>query len=422
MASDEKEDSCSSPPSAASALSPQQIRQALRLVGYLPAEADPTESGAAFLQQFIQTWGQLTMKTLVHIALENQPGSISILTSPHDESEHSVAAHAPGFEPVTDREMDVRFALMALGLTQTTVARAALAPYLKSERVYERWISALWLGRLHDERALPVLGTMLTEFLPGQLPQRPNGTPVLFFEEWRETVAEVLWRWGTPACVPALRRALMLSVEAEQQTLARSGNTIQTGTFQGEWQKNSDQSAYPVYAEHAEEHRYYERLVEWVRFEHRLVYGIGRVSAFGALVGCETPTSVYHLVGSWQWDQRHPEGALPNADANAHRERFRSNVWRVEACCGCLEPVFLQHYGSQWITTFQDAPIFAQAVEHLLEAQFGLGETARAEASHDYEDAGCLTYMAQYCHWKAKESLSEVPDRDYATGPGAFWR
>jgi hypothetical protein len=60
-------------------------------------------------------------------------------------------------------EEDRVLAIHAIGSTMTPEAQSQLLPFLESRVPMERWASALWLGRMHDERALPVLQRMLDE-------------------------------------------------------------------------------------------------------------------------------------------------------------------------------------------------------------------------------------------------------------------
>lgn len=61
---------------------------------------------------------------------------------------------------------DRLFALFAVGAKDSPSARALVAPFLESSHPKERWASALCLGEMKDERALPRLCEMLTEYLP----------------------------------------------------------------------------------------------------------------------------------------------------------------------------------------------------------------------------------------------------------------
>ena len=87
------------------------------------------------VEAFVQRWRELSVPTLRHVLTGGTP-------------EEKVLA------------------LLALGYSGTPQATAILIPYLESPIPMERWASALCLGELKDEHALPVLIHILDEFLP----------------------------------------------------------------------------------------------------------------------------------------------------------------------------------------------------------------------------------------------------------------
>ena len=98
-------------------------------------------------------------------------------------------------------------ALMALGESRTDQARALLPAFLESPLPYERWISALALGRMGDEHAIPGLCRMLTEFLPQRLEEF---LPICYslFTVWQSLVPRLLRQWDQPVIISALRQTL----------------------------------------------------------------------------------------------------------------------------------------------------------------------------------------------------------------------
>jgi len=87
-----------------------------------------------FLEKFAQRWGELDLEAFERALQEGE-----------------------GYERV--------FSIFALGYTNAPEIREQLVPFLHRSEAEERWASALSLGRMHEERALPVLVQMLTEFL-----------------------------------------------------------------------------------------------------------------------------------------------------------------------------------------------------------------------------------------------------------------
>ena len=115
----------------------------------------------------------------------------------------------------------------------------------------ERWASALALGELKEEQALPVLVAMLDEFL--QLdPLSQEGGQYSF---WRIKAVALLGEWGQGKLAPMLRRALEKAWHLEQQAtdLARG---------------------------HA-----------WHPYQDELCYALGQLGAYGALTSLLLPTA-----------------------------------------------------------------------------------------------------------------------------------
>jgi hypothetical protein len=118
------------------------------------------------------------------------------------------------------------------------------------------------------------------------------------------------------------------------------------------------------------------------QYQHRLVYGLGRVNALGALAGIVVPADVGYLGVRYR-----DHYIVTTAEAADHAERFRLNIWRVHAACGSLESEYTYTKASYW---FEEVPAFRQHVERVLEDQFGLAEQQRREALTDYELVGGL--------------------------------
>src|SRR5215467_506284 len=113
---------------------------------------------------------------------------------------------------------DKLIALFALCSSGQPGARARTLPFLHSQVRMERWASALCLGEVKEEQALPVLQEMLQEGLFGQGVQDVSMEDnAMWYELHRRRVASLLGGWGTPSLVPVLHQALQASWEREQQ-------------------------------------------------------------------------------------------------------------------------------------------------------------------------------------------------------------
>ena len=106
---------------------------------------------------------------------------------------------------------DKVLAIFALGWMATPEDQEALFPFLHSPVQKERWATALCLGAMKDERALPYLQIMLLEGLSLD-PQTWPRTPEEHWEEqWydahRPSVVPLLESWHPPTLIPAMRQA-----------------------------------------------------------------------------------------------------------------------------------------------------------------------------------------------------------------------
>ena len=141
-------------------------------------------------------------------------------------------------------------ALFALSYSNHPNAQAMLYTALESVEPMEQWASALCLGERKDERALPVLLSCLEELLPPRLHplEREGGV----YHSWRIRAAFLLGEWGRKDLVPTLREAFDTAWKLEQ------ADTI-------------------------------DRKHVWHDYQDELIYALGRLEAFGALVGFSLP-------------------------------------------------------------------------------------------------------------------------------------
>lgn len=168
----------------------------------------------------------------------------------------SLGTYVSAFIQGEDDDQEIAFC--SLGCSDDPEAFAFLAPYLSHAQPQFRWLSALFLGQRKDERARPVLETMLTEFLP------TSGTPVpvpnkSWFDSKRMWVVKTLAQWNDPRLVSVLRHGFIESMKAEP---------YQPSDFFREY---------------------------GYRFQDRLMYQLGEWSAFGVLVGLELPPPHLHI-------------------------------------------------------------------------------------------------------------------------------
>lgn len=176
---------------------------------------------------FVTRWGALNLKTFAYV-----------LTHGEDD--------------------DRKVALCTLGCSDDPEALALLEPYLYQSQPQDRWLSALFLGQRKDERARPVLETMLTEFLPTSISPLPVPNKS-WFDSKRMWVVKTLAQWNDPRLVSVLRHGFIESMKAEP---------YQPSDFFREY---------------------------GYRFQDRLMYQLGEWSAFGVLVGLELPPPHLHI-------------------------------------------------------------------------------------------------------------------------------
>ena len=174
------------------------------------------------VKEFIARWGGLDGETLVRALSEGQ-GEDRLL------------------------------AICIIGESDLSQARILLLPFLHSPEAKERWFSALYLGRRKEKLALPVLITMLTEFLPSEERPKPV-TGLAWFDELRRRAVSTLLLWKDASVVVAFRQAFATSVEAER---------------------------------YLPDHPVLRRitLLNWYSYQDGLSYALGRKGAFGALTG-----------------------------------------------------------------------------------------------------------------------------------------
>ncbi len=153
---------------------------------------------------------------------------------------------------------DRLLAICVIGESDLPQARTLLLPFLQSVHPQERWLSALYLGREKEKLALPVLITMLTEYIPSEEFPTLVIDDLAWFDELRGSVVSTLLLWKDASLIAAFRRALATSVKAEQYL-----------------------------PDHPVQRRII--LLNWYAYQDGLSYALGSKGAFGALL--EIPLS-----------------------------------------------------------------------------------------------------------------------------------
>ncbi len=111
---------------------------------------------------------------------------------------------------------DKVLAIFALGYEPAAWTREYLLPCLQSKQPMERWASALGLGKMGEQQALPVLLHMLTEFFPPTERPAYEGDGLWLYNGWRVQVIRLLREWTQPEVMPALLDALQAYWRLEQ--------------------------------------------------------------------------------------------------------------------------------------------------------------------------------------------------------------
>ncbi len=303
-------------------------------------------------------------------------------------------------ETETLDEEDTLFALAALGVLRPSEAPSLLLPYLASPRAQERWLAAFGLAALHDERALPAIERMLVEFVG---PHQPKWG--YMFQLWRQWLLRLLAEWGDPRVVPFIRAGLVATVRAEEVAVPEPQGPEQVFVVESTGKRYTGQEAWEWF---------HQEVSEWTEVEHQLIYALGQLGAFGALVGVPTHPGVYYQVTTWKWTD---DGQFQRVVgvSESHPGALCGNIWRVHACFGALEAQFSRQ--SEWTYTFADVPALAQAIERSLEGQFGLEEAEQRQAMEDYDHAGFTTLTAAYYRWVARQAQEKEADEQATATP-----
>jgi hypothetical protein len=362
----------------------RQLYKAFTILGSDFAYEEEVDAALERLAEFTRRWGTPSPDNLLTVARRCAPGQprSEVASEEQDDVEY--------YGPRTSEEAGICFALAVLGVLGIPETPYVLLPYLTSPYARERWLAAIGLVTMHDERVLPHLERMLVEFVGPNQPQTPQSGSLENFHLMRSWLLNVLPEWGDPQAVPAIRAGLIATVRAEEVEVPEPHGEKQEFMWCGERYTGLE----------AWQHFHNEQ-VFWADEEHRYVYALGKMGAFGALEGIPIRPGIYSRQDSWISDgkggKRHGSGV-----PDSHADGFRANVWRVLMCFGALEPQFCGHLETTY--DFSYAPELAEAVERLLAGKFGMDEVARRQTMWDFDQASWTHWTVFYHGWEAERA------------------
>jgi hypothetical protein len=292
-------------------------------------------------------------------------------------------------------------------MLRTSEAPSALLPYLASPYAIERWLAALGLVMMHDERVLPALERMLTEFVGPYQPWTPQGGSPDNFRLWRHELLRLLADWGDPRVVPPIRAGLIATVQAEEAEVPEPHDMEQ----QWVWKKDHMEQEYLWHGDRFSESEawkeFYGKRMDWVDEEHRFVYALGQLGACAALEGVPTRAGVYNW-GLSSADEEKGGFLFERRAPGSYADGFRANIWRVRLCFGTLESRIRDQLKT--VFDFSDAPELAEAVEWLLARKFGMDESTRRRAIEDYDQANYVYATVLDYHRFAEQAQEEAEE------------
>lgn len=265
------------------------------------------------------------------------------------------------------QEQDRLFALFLLGALATSEARELLLSFLTSESRKERWVSAISLGRLKDERVFAVLQTLLLEgfaadtiFARSEDVQRAQEIchDYRYTEQEREILSEAFW--GIIERLERLEYEWYLRQRAEcALVLGAWDNPVVVlrlkEALQAAW--NMEQ-AWPNYAGPDE-----SGPGIWHFFQDRLAFALGQLVAWDALSSIHLPPFHLHVARIYL-----VLGALQVNDLWIFYENSPSTLFRDS-------PAYLQERATMKRAGIGVLPFVEPApVKQLLAEHFGLSQ------------------------------------------------
>jgi PBS lyase HEAT-like repeat len=245
------------------------------------------------------------------------------------------------------------FAIRFLFASGFTIASEEAVLRLTSADRLTRWYSALYLGRLKDQRRIPALEEMLATPFPSLGEYFAIRLTEWRYEEAKYGAAYTLGELGEPSCAPSVRKALI--------------NTLRTE--QGRPPEPPDQLDKVIWS----------CTVRYLQdYEHELVYGLGRLGAFGALWGVDVPED-------------------------------RLATWRIHLIMGSLHG----QYRLADVIFFRDAPApLLSRVSDSLRDIFGIAPADQDSDLRAYEQS-LLGHVADMYYAEELESSRTTAERVY---------
>lgn len=215
-------------------------------------------------------------------------------------------------------------AIFALGSLNPPDVQEMLAPLLQSPVRMERWASAIALGQLRDERALPVLHTILQyeALLPVMEPLTDES---MCYLSYREIIVSLLANWGELSSIPILHAALKAAWGWELQVLANP----------------------PSYAQ-------FEMIPFWQTYQYELAYALGQLGVFGALTDIAFSDSrqrilmIYMALGHLHIDQQANDIFIQMEDDEKLKGEVAKALERLFGLSKAEQHVCLVHFGDDY--------------------------------------------------------------------------
>lgn len=212
---------------------------------------------------------------------------------------------------------------------------------LNSEDLYERWASALILGKNRDTRAWPLLVQLLTESDSGEkeLVVANADLPSYRYEDWREFALMIVAQyWPRRVSVPLLRRTLSLYAHtlSEERPLRmvistytpeeRDGKMVDIPSYRPEWSLRKE---------------HYEKMVRVA------AYDLGKFHALGSCmdIACAPPIKAVMVLelalGYLDATSNHPFNMSPMPPLVSFRLSPEEEIRGFQQMC----KVLVEHFG-----------------------------------------------------------------------------
>lgn len=253
------------------------------------------------------------------------------------------------------------FAIVALGYHPDLEAQALLLPLLESADRLERWAAAESLAEVGERRALPIVRSMLTEFLPTQLEEYFAEAPSLY-DSWRASAPSLLGDLHDSEGIPFLRRAALHVVRlvsqsplfAEAERVALDGGLSKWREFTpeeiryirdvvspGKWYTRPNDQDAQVVSLHGKLSGNQPGLLHLLMCDlDDIIYTLGRLGAFGALTGMQAP-ELYLRLWMAHLVMGHLDGRFTAAEVYAAAFGKPEGAMVAET----LAPLLLQYFG-----------------------------------------------------------------------------